>query len=326
MNIILRAKEGALVTAAIFSNVSMYVRQYTSSRASKDRRKMYMEWRKGGLIPNSIGQHISGLIQHDFNIYEGREHWGYHSLIELLWIRLVAELRHFNYPKELIKEFADKATTPSILVSSEERDKLLSLSPETLRLAYNLQDMGRNKHDEIGYKNYVKSIEHQTRKFSEFEILIHRAFNTRQSLIFYGTKEMGIQAYLPSDELDENSEYKLKKALSNSYIAISLLDLIDDFIWDGKGALIDDFKIIMPIERQVLQLIRSHELKEIRLHFDKEKKQIYKATLVSEEVVNAKHDERLFLEAIRSQKYKKMELIDIRNRHILFHREEVIKL
>src|SRR4051812_38295333 len=91
--------------------LELYQRQFTSSQATRERRKMYMEWKRAGLTP-AIGEHWAKLIDPNPSQYNANENWVVLNFFELIWVRLVVQLRTFNFPKEHIRQFADAMLSP----------------------------------------------------------------------------------------------------------------------------------------------------------------------------------------------------------------------
>ncbi len=304
--------------------LEFYQRQFTSSQATRERRKMYMEWKRAGLTP-AIGEHWAKLIDPNPTRYNANDNWVVLNFFELIWVRLVVQLRAFNFPKEHIRRFADVMLSPNALIK-EEAENMHKPNAENGELYIRLcQQLNRQPNQEE-YKSYLEETVSQLKAISTFELFVIVAIKERKNLVFRATNEHGLIMYFLEDR-SENTVNALNRMLSHPYLTISFSSLIDDFLFEEKNKQWKHkFQLLSEKEKKVLELIDNRNAKEITFHFKKETKEIHKATIKTEKNANVKSEGRQILEMMRSGKYRNLNISMINNNNVYIDRQETIKL
>ena len=322
------ASDFSIQNVSMEETMFLYKRQFTSTIAARGKRKMFGEWRSEGLIPD-IGTQWSKL---DYQGPQERKHqqWIWLNFFELVWTRLVDELRGFNYPKIKIKEFADIA--------------LQKLPDEVIKMIidqYCATDVRKNLRQQYEDLCRIENRIPEDKEFEEsfnviltavsgttiFEYLIMMIVCGKMSMLFYGTKSFGILHSVPFAPIEPEHEEMIKKALSESHITISYLSLIDDYLLTDTDKKLQGLRNILSAqEQQIIELLRRRQLREVTLSYDQESDRIFRANVITSEMMNIKSDMRHLIESIRNRKYKNVKYTYVNADNVYIERNEVIKL
>ena len=308
--------------------IGLYQKQFTSSRACYNKRKMFREWKQDGLIP-TIGGQWSAFANPEFQEQNKHEEWSWLNFYELVWVRLVNELRNFNYPKPEIKQFLHESsqTLPASVLESLPLYQSILATADTKERYFELCSQLNRQPLDAELNQILTHISSAIAATTLFEYHIQMSIFGRTPLVFYVTKNYGIIPHTPLVPLEPENEITLKKALADSYITISLLSLIDDFLLgeENQGhSFFTDF--LSPQEEEIIGLLRSKRLKKVVLSYDEKTEAIFKAEVFTSEVLNSKSDGKAILAAIRSADFKKVNLTYINDNNVYVEKEEVIKL
>ncbi len=304
--------------------LEFYQRQFTSSQVTRERRKMYMEWKRAGLTP-SIGDHWAKLIDPNPTQYNANDNWVVLNFFELIWVRLVVQLRNFNFPKEHIRRFADVMLSPNALIKAEV-DNMHEANAENGELYIRLCQQLNRKPNQKEYKSYLEETVNQLTAISTFELFVIIAIKERKNLVFRATNEHGLIMYFLEDRSEKTTEI-LNRMLSHPYLTISFSSLIDDFLFEEKNKQWKHkFQLLSEKEMKVLTLINSRSAKEITFYFEKETKEIHKATIKTGQNAHVKSDARQILEMMRSGRYRNLQISLINSNNVYIDKEETIKL
>lgn len=310
------------------NGIDLYKRQFTSSRACYNKRKMFREWKADGLIP-SIGAQWSVFANPELQEHNKHEAWNWLNFYELVWVRLVNELRIFNYPKPKIKQFLEFCSQP-LSVSSGESLQLYQnvLATDNVKERYfELCGQLNRQPSDVEINQILADLKKAITGTTLFEYQIQMCLFGRTPLVFYVTRNHGIIPHAPLVPLDPENEVTLKKALADSYITISFLSLIDDFLLGEQNqghSFFTDF--LTAQEQEIIGLLRSKRLKEVRLSYDGKTDTIFKAEVITSDVLNSKSDGKAILAAMRSADYKKVSITQINDNNVYVEKEEIIKL
>ena len=211
---------------------------------------------------------------------EKRE-WVKVSFFDLIWLKLIAEMRRLGIPFEIIKEV--KKFFHSI------DDDIIDLLYEQLLtnpIFHNLYEVtGLNAQEEI------------RKNASNFKLLIHEKLN-HFILLTLGILDNNSPTYLIIEPNKEPELISLNKAIldeidfeklflrKSSFYTIYLNPLFDSYFQNEKISEEDyqrTFKLTKA-ERQIIQLLRKEGVKEVRVRFNQQRK---KGILTVEIVENA---------------------------------------
>lgn len=209
---------------------------------------------------------------------DGQSPWSRLNLFEILWIRIVQELRSFNIPfsalielkGDVFKNLLEVAVENSEIFSSQVEDNL----PDEMAkdFAKHVLQNSNSVYDELGVTNKML--------FSYMglivtEILLHQktinliVFKNKNEFDF--TFEGGLNQNLYQDDID--------LAKSKTHLILNIRNIVAEYILAPKlESLNDEFGFISDEEKELIKVIRDKQVKEIHIKKDDNEVLTYIAT------------------------------------------------
>jgi hypothetical protein len=191
------------------------------------------------------------------------------SLTESFWLKIIQKLRAFNLPLELIKELKDVLT---VVTTAEENSKIDD----------DLVDYFKSKDESVtrsDIEKFFKSSEFlelfQKMKPTHLENILLDLIITRSNHRIL-INDNGESFFYNSEIIIQNDEYNklLSEFLNNTYLSISLFEIIKELIKDlGEDECSEHQNILSKDEAMVLKLLKQEDISKIEITFnDKTKK------------------------------------------------------
>jgi DNA-binding transcriptional MerR regulator len=191
------------------------------------------------------------------------------SLTESFWLKIIQKLRAYNLPLELIKELKEVLTDAT---TTEENSKIDD----------DLVDYFKSKDESVTRSDIEKFF-----KSSEFMELFQKMKPTHLENILLDLiitrsnhriliNDNGESFFYNSEIIIQNDEYNklLSEFLNNTYLSISLFEIIKELIKDlGEDECSEHQNILSKDEAMVLKLLNQEDISKIEITFnDKTKK------------------------------------------------------
>ncbi len=221
------------------------------------------------------------------------------SFVELIWLKIILELRGFGFPLKKIK------TVKRWLVEKKTFAEILNCKTDQ-EIVNSFCQMSAKKYPDralveeaILNPSILKKI--KNKKFTVLQFLLYGYFRERNNSVIVITNE-GLAAPV----FDGVISGALAKALDKqSYITIPVYKLILNFIEDEKNfKFIPRTEIFNKTELQILENIRSGDFKTLTIHFKNEKP----VMIVAEKPVKIEKEARLS-EILLKRGYEKIEVV-----------------
>lgn len=186
------------------------------------------------------------------------------SLAETFWIKLIQKLRAYNLPLELIKQLKDE------LCLISQSDDLLKSKDEIVNL-FTSQGFSLTK---IELEQMFKSAEFiaslNSVKVTLLENILldliltrtdHRILINEQGEVFFFNKDRR--------NPDEDYNQSMNQFMSNTYLSISLFEIIKELIADlGEDECSENQNILTKDEAMVLKLLKQEDITKIEISFN----------------------------------------------------------
>jgi DNA-binding transcriptional MerR regulator len=191
------------------------------------------------------------------------------SLTESFWLKIIQKLRAYNLPLELIKELKD------VLID-------VTTAEENSKIDDDLVDYFKSKDESVtrsDIEKFFKSSEFlelfQKMKPTHLENILLDLIITRSNHRIL-INDSGESFFYNSEIIIQNDEYNklLSEFLNNTYLSISLFEIIKELIKDlGEDECSEHQNILSKDEALVLKLLKQEDISKIEITFnDKTKK------------------------------------------------------
>ena len=254
---------------------------------------------------------------------EGQSPWSRLNLFEILWIRIVQELRSFNIlfsPLVELKQFVFK----NLLEDANENRELYS-----------------SVMDEIFHKEpeneFAKSLL-QNANLMCAELGVHNKglFSNMGSIvaqILFYQKTINLIVFKDSKEFEfifegllhqHHYQDDIDKAKSKTHLIVNIRDLVADCILEPKlETLNNEFGFVTEDEKQLLKVIRDKQVKEIHIKKDDNEVLTYIATSKCE----IKDDQVLVIKRIlRMNEFDDVRVVLRNDKHLYIENKKKIKI
>jgi hypothetical protein len=209
---------------------------------------------------------------------DGQSPWSRLNLFEILWIRIVQDLRTFNIPFSAIVELKHDVFRNLLDLAGENSEMFYRQVEENFpdemakEFAKHLLQNSNSVYDELGVNNkllftYMGVI------FTE--ILLHQktisliVFKNKDEFDF--TFEGGLNQHEYQDEID--------LAKSKTHLILNIRNIVAEYILEPKlESLNDEFGFISDEEKELIRVIRDKQVKEIHIKKDDNEVLTYIAT------------------------------------------------
>ncbi len=191
------------------------------------------------------------------------------SLTESFWLKTIQKLRAYNLPLELIKELKD------VLID-------VTTAEENSKIDDDLVDYFKSKDESVtrsDIEKFFKSSEFlelfQKMKPTHLENILLDLIITRSNHRIL-INNNGESFFYNSEIIIQNDDYNklLSEFLNNTYLSISLFEIIKELIKDlGEDECSENQNILSKDEAMVLKLLKQEDISKIEITFnDKTKK------------------------------------------------------
>ena len=305
------------LVALLKQNQSFFSASYNSTFASPQFRSKetgisridISRWKKDGLLPVQF--------QNDY--------WSRFSLIEAVWLRLVAKLKKFGFDNSsilLLKEkmFGMKAKDLRSVFENAKEFKNIPKNAESL-LNQGLDQLSKVSDEEI-------EEELANLKYSLFGQLVMVCYLFHSKLCILINDDMDISVVNMSPALNKSHEINvaltLKKYIGGTLLLINLQELCTNF-FENDYVLPDNeyyFGLMNQGEREVLAQIRKGTCKEITVKFNNGAISHIKTTTDNKNDDAIRQMSRLF----KIGQYKTVELTAVDGKVVSYVEHEMIKI
>ena len=254
---------------------------------------------------------------------KGQSPWSRLNLLEILWIRIVRELRTFNIPFSAIVELKSIVFCNVLELMRADIDNTLN---ETNNLYNNstvsnaMEGILNNKDQELEelFKEHEILFTFLTSLFadimffnSKVNIIVSKV-KGKYSFIFEGYKNQFID------------EMKIENAKKGTYLIVNLRSLFAEyFLFPELEKLNEDFGIITSEEKEIVNLIRDNNIKEINIKKDENEIITYTATSTYE----IKDDQVTAIKRqLRMNEFNEVRLVLRNDKHIYIENKRKVKI
>jgi DNA-binding transcriptional MerR regulator len=207
--------------------------------------------------------------------------WTKFNLYELIWLQIVKELRVIGISLEMIKKIKQELILPNDLHELAEQ----AYSIEKLKAEYETESM-ETITSMSNLFSFIDTIKHFSNALSECiieKINIQLIVFLDGDAYFYWDEEKVL--FKRYDYEGNRERYDITKTISNevmrfkSHVAISITELLKNYVISEKNLLrVQDIGIINENERELLELIRRHDIQQITIIYQGEKPNIVEIT------------------------------------------------
>jgi hypothetical protein len=186
------------------------------------------------------------------------------NLAEAFWIKLIQKLRAYNLPLELIKQLKD------VLCMLSKHDELMKGQDELLNYFASLNSQVSKTELEKMFKSadfieFINSMKATVLENILLDLIItradHRIFINEKGEVFFFNKEMR--------NANDEDFHELNKFMSNSYLSMSLFEIIKELIADlGEDECSENQNILTKDEAMVLKLLKQEDITKIEISFN----------------------------------------------------------
>ena len=186
------------------------------------------------------------------------------NLAEAFWIKLIQKLRAYNLPLELIKQLKD------VLCMLYKHNELMKGQDELLNYFASLNSQVSKTELEKMFKSadfieFINSMKATVLENILLDLIItradHRIFINEKGEVFFFNKEMR--------NANDEDFHELNKFMSNSYLSISLFEIIKELIADlGEDECSENQNILTKDEAMVLKLLKQEDITKIEISFN----------------------------------------------------------
>jgi DNA-binding transcriptional MerR regulator len=186
------------------------------------------------------------------------------SLTESFWLKIIQKLRAYNLPLELIKELKD------VLID-------VTTAEENSKIDDDLVDYFKSKDESVtrsDIEKFFKSSEFlelfQKMKPTHLENILLDLIITRSNHRIL-INDNGESFFYNSEIIIQNDEYNklLSEFLNNTYLSISLFEIIKELIIDlGEDECSEHQNILSKDEAMVLKLLKQEDISKIEITFN----------------------------------------------------------
>lgn len=191
------------------------------------------------------------------------------SLTESFWLKIIQKLRAFNLPLELIKELKDVLTD---VTTAEENSKI---DDDVVDYFKSMDETVTRSDIEKFFKSSEFKELFQKMKPTHLENILLDLIITRSNHRIL-INDNGESFFYNSEIIIQNDEYNklLSEFLNNTYLSISLFEIIKELIKDlGEDECSENQNILSKDEAMVLKLLKQDDISKIEITFnDKTKK------------------------------------------------------
>jgi DNA-binding transcriptional MerR regulator len=190
------------------------------------------------------------------------------NLAEAFWIKLIQKLRAYNLPLELIKQLKVE------LCMLSKHDELMKGQEELINYFASLNSQVSKTELEKIFKSadfieFINSMKSTVLENLLLDLIItradHRIFINENGEVFFYNKEVG--------KANEADFHELNRFMSNSYMSISLFEIIKELIADlGEDECSEFQNILSKDEAMVLKLLKQEDISKIEINFNDKSK------------------------------------------------------
>jgi hypothetical protein len=250
--------------------------------------------------------------------------WNRLNLIEVVWIRLVKELRFFNIPFEFISKLnslllvngTNGANEFLNVLVNEAKQKFSDPNLKTF-LDLLLETIKQNfERNDRGFKQL----------FSVFGLIVADILFSKSeiSIIFFKHDNDSMDFVIEGIKNNPYNESAIENAKKGAYLHVSINTILRQYVDDPKfESLNEDFGIIREEEKEILRQIRDKNVKEINIKRDGQETITITSTQASE-IKNEKVRELKSM--LRMNDFDEVRVVLRNNKHMYLENKKIIKI